>query len=166
MSLASLCHREIVCVAGQASARKAAEVMRKHHVGALAVTDPQDAAHVIGVLTDRDIVVDALAQGKSVDDCTAASLCHPQLVGMPITATLQEAIAHMLQHGVRRLFVANADGSLSGLISIDDIIEAIAQELGDLSRMLRVNLEREDARTQVRNTATTPPALYLVRHEP
>ncbi|MFN5776583.1 MAG: hypothetical protein ACK45K_10035 [Burkholderiaceae bacterium] len=67
---------------------------------------------------------------------------------------------------MRRLFVANADGSLSGLISLDDIIEAIAQELGDLSRMLRVNLEREDARTQVRNTATMPPALYLVRHEP
>jgi CBS domain containing-hemolysin-like protein len=166
MSLAPLCRREIVCVAGQASARKAAEVMRQHHVGALAVTDPQDAAHVMGVLTDRDLVVDALALGKSVDECTAASLCHPQLVGMPITATLQEAIAHMLQHGVRRLFVANADGSLSGLISLDDIIEAIAQELGDLSRMLRVNLEREDARTQVRNTATMPPALYLVRHEP
>lgn len=166
MSLASLCHREIVCVAGQASARKAAEVMRKHHVGALAVTDPQDAAHVMGVLTDRDIVVDALAQGKSVDECTAASLCHPQLVGVPITATLQEAIAHMLQHGVRRLFVANADGSLSGLISIDDLVEAIAQEVGDLSRLLRVNVEREAARTQVRQTAATPPALYLVRHEP
>ena len=129
MSLASLCHREIVCVPGQVPVRKAAEIMRKHHVGALAVTDPQDAAHVMGVLTDRDIVVDALAQGKSVDECTAASLCHPQLVGMPITATLQEAIAHMLQHGVRRLFVANADGSLSGLISIDDLVEAIAQEV-------------------------------------
>lgn len=166
MSLAFLCHREIVCVAGQASARKAAEVMRKHHVGALAVTDPQDAAHVIGVLTDRDIVVDALAQGKSVDECTAASLCHPQLVGVPITATVQEAIAHMLQHGVRRLFVANADGSLSGLISIDDLVEAIAQEVGDLSRLLRVNVEREAARTQVHQSAITPPALYLVRHEP
>lgn len=166
MSLASLCHREIVCVAGQASARKAAEVMRKHHVGALAVTDPQDAAHVIGVLTDRDIVLDVLAQGKSADDCTAASLCHPQLVGVPISSTVQEAVAHMLQHGVRRLFVANADGSLSGLISIDDLIEAIAEELGDLSRTLRVNLEKEDARTHVRDAAVTPPALYLVRHEP
>ena len=166
MSIASLGHREIVCVAGQASARKAAEVMRKHHVGALAVTDPQDAAHVIGVLTDRDIVVDALAQGKSPDDCTAASLCHPQLVGVPISATRQEAIAPMLQHGVRRLFVANADGSLSGLISLDDLMESIAGELVDLSRTLRVNIEREDARTQVRDRPAPPQALYLVHHEP
>lgn len=166
MSLASLCHREIVCVAGQAPARKAAEVMRKHHVGAVAVTDPQDASHVIGLLTDRDIVVDALALGKSVDECTAASLCHPQLVGVPITATRHEAIAHMLQHGVRRLFVAHADGSLSGLISMDDLLEAMAEELGDLSRTLRVNLEREDARTQVRQAAMTTSPLYLVRHEP
>jgi CBS domain-containing protein len=166
MSLASMCHREIVCVAGQASARQAAEVMRKHHVGALAVTDPHDATHVIGLLTDRDIVVDALALGQSADDCTAASLCHPQLVGVPVTATLREAIAHMLQHGVRRLFVANADGSLCGLISLDDLIKVIAQELSDLSRTLRVNLEREDARTQLRTQAVTPPSLYLVRHEP
>lgn len=166
MSLASLCHREIVCVSGQSPVRKAAEVMRKHHVGALAVTDPQDAAHVIGVLTDRDIVVDVLAQGHSADERTAASICRPQLVGVPISSTVQEAIAHMLQHGVRRLFVANADGSLSGLISLDDLIEAIAAELGDLARTLRVNLDNEDARTRVRETPVTQPALYLVRHEP
>ena len=166
MSLASLCHREIVCVAGQVPVRKAAEVMRKHHVGALAVTDPQDAAHVIGVLTDRDIVVDVLAQGQSPDERTAASICHPQLVGVPVSSTIQEAIAHMLQHGVRRLFVANADGSLCGLLSMDDLIEAIADELGDLARTLRVNLDKEDVRTRVRDTPVTQPALYLVRNEP
>jgi CBS domain-containing protein len=166
MSLASLCHREIVCVPGQVPVRKAAEIMRKHHVGALAVTDPQDAAHVIGVLTDRDMVVDVIAQGHSPDERTAAASCHPQLVGVPVTASIQEAIAHMLQHGVRRLFVANADGSLCGLISMDDLIEAIADELGDLARTLRVNLDHEASRTQVHDKPSTPPALYLVRHEP
>ena len=166
MSLASLCHREIVCVAGQASVRKAAEVMRKHHVGALAVTDPQDAAHVIGVLTDRDIVVEVLAQGQSPDECTAASACHPQLVGVPVTASLQEAISHMLQHGVRRLFVANGDGSLKGLLSMDDLIEAIAGELSDLAHTLRINVDKEDARTRARDKPLVQPALYLVRHEP
>lgn len=99
MSLASLCHRDIVCVPGQASVRHAAEIMRKHHVGALAVTDPQDAAHVIGVLTDRDVVIDVLAKGQSPDECTAANACHPQLVGVAASATVQDALAHMLKHG-------------------------------------------------------------------
>jgi CBS domain-containing protein len=166
MSLASLCHREIVCVAGQASVRKAAEVMRKHHVGALAVTDPQDAAHVVGMLTDRDIVVDVLAQGASADERTAASACHPQLIGVPVTSSKHDAIAHMLKHGVRRLFVANADGSLTGLISMDDLIEAMADELGDLARTLRVNIDNEDARTALRDKPAVQPTLYLVRNEP
>lgn len=166
MSLASLCHREIICVAGQASVRKAAEIMRKHHVGALAVTDPQDAAHVVGVLTDRDIVVEVLAQGASADERSSASACHPQLIGVPVTSTRHDAIAHMLKHGVRRLLVANADGSLCGLISMDDLIEAMADELGDLARTLRVNVNNEDARTAQRDKPTVQPTLYLVRNEP
>lgn len=166
MSLASLCHREIVCVPGQASIRKAAEVMRKHHVGALAVTDPQDAAHVIGVLTDRDIVVDVLAQGGSADERTASSACHPQLIGVPVTSSRHDAITHMLKHGVRRLFVANADGSLSGLISMDDLVEAMADELAGVARTLRVNVDNENARTALRDKPVVQPTLYLVRNEP
>jgi CBS domain containing-hemolysin-like protein len=167
MSLAPLCHREIVCVSGQDPIRKAAEVMRKQHVGALAVTDPQDSSRVMGLLTDRDMVVDLLALGHSPDERTAGDLCRSKLVGVPASSTLQDAISHMQQHGVRRLFVAQADGSLMGLISIDDLIEAIADELGDLARTLRINIDKEDARTRPAEKPVLPPSsLYLVRHEP
>lgn len=167
MSIAHLCHREIVCVAAHVPVRKAAEVMRKHHVGALAVTDTQNAAHVVGILTDRDIVVDLLAKGLSPDEVTVASLCHGQLVGVPVTATLQEAVSHMLKHGVRRLFVAKADGSLIGLISLDDLLEAIADQLSDLARTLRINIDQEDVRTSVsEKKPAIQPGLYLVHNEP
>jgi CBS domain-containing protein len=66
MNLASLCRRDIISVSAQASVHKAAELMRVHHVGALALTDPEDPAQVVGVVTDRDLVVNLLAQGLSL----------------------------------------------------------------------------------------------------
>jgi CBS domain-containing protein len=167
MSLAPLCHREIVCIPAHVPVRKAAEMMRKQHVGALAVTDSQDSARVVGLVTDRDIVVDVLAVGHSPDEKTVASVCRSQLVGVAASSSLQEAISHMEQYGVRRLFVARDDGSLLGLISMDDLIEAIADELGDLARTLRINIDKEDERTHPADTkSVVQPSLYLVRNEP
>ena len=83
MNLASLCQRDILSVSAEASVQKAADLMRVNHVGALALTDPEDPARVVGVVTDRDLVVNLLAQGRLPDEHPIGAYSHAQLIGVP-----------------------------------------------------------------------------------
>lgn len=49
---------------------------------------------------------------------------------------------------------------------MDDLIESLASELGDVARTLRANIDKENERTRARDLPVEQPALYLVRHEP
>lgn len=167
MDISSLCQREIVSVSGNASIREAAEAMRHHHVGALIVTDPEDPGRAVGVVTDRDLVIDLLASGRPVEQETIGTLCSPNLVGIPATATVQEAAQAMRRAGVRRLVVMRPGGSLVGLVSADDLFEAIGGELEALAGALRTGISLESSRTIPDVPAfEMPRAIYLPGHEP
>jgi CBS domain-containing protein len=167
MEIASLCQREIVSVRADASIREAAEAMRHHHVGALVVTDPEEPGRAIGVVTDRNLVVDLLARGLPVDGQDIGTLCSTELVGIPATATVQEAVEAMRRAGVRRLLVVHPGGSLLGLVSADDLFEAIAGELEALAAALRSGISRESMRTMPDGPVfEMPEAIYLPGHEP
>ncbi len=86
---------------------------------------------------------------------------------MPSTASLQEAVQEMRRAGVRRVLVVRPGGSLAGLVSADDLFEAIAGELQDLAAALRSGIAQESLRT----TPDTPQfdmprSVYLPGHEP
>ena len=68
MTLSELCQRDILTLSAEASVQKAADLMRTQHVGALALTAPEDPVLVVGVVTDRDLVVNLLAQGRAPDE--------------------------------------------------------------------------------------------------
>jgi CBS domain-containing protein len=167
MDISSLCRREIVSVSANASIREAAEAMRHHHVGALVVTDPEEPGRAVGVVTDRTLVVDLLAPGLPVDGQTIGALCRTNLVGVPATASVQEAVQAMRRAGVRRLLVAQPGGSLVGLVSADDLFEAIAGELEALAGALRSGISRESLRTTPDGPGfELASAVYLPGHEP
>lgn len=167
MNISSLCHRDIVSISGSASVREAAQAMRTHHVGALVVTDPEEPGRAIGVVTDRDLVVDFLAPGLPVEGQSIAAFCSRDLVGMPATATIPEAVEAMRRAGVRRLLVVEPGGCLLGLLSADDVFEAIAGELDVLSAALRSGIARENLRTVPDGPGfRLPQAVYLPGHQP
>lgn len=167
MDISSLCQREIVSVGANASIREAAEAMQNHHVGALVVTDPEEPGRAVGVVTDRDLVVDLLARGLPVEGRTIGTLCSTTLVGIPATATIQEAVQAMRRAGVRRLLVVRPGGILAGLVSADDVFEAIAGELETLAGALRSGIARETVRTKRDGPGfELPREIYLPGHEP
>lgn len=173
MDISKLCRREIVSVSANASVREAAMAMRAHHVGSLIVTDPEEGGRAMGVITDRDLVINLLAPGAPVDGQTIGSLCSTQLVGIVATATVGDAVQAMRNAGVRRLLVVRSDGSLVGLVSSDDLFEAIAGEFEALTGALRSGLARENVRTMANghsghngNGGDFPRAIYLPGHEP
>lgn len=167
MQIASLCHREVVSVPASASVQQAAAVMRNEHVGALALTDPYSPGRVIGVVTDRDLVVDLLAQGHPVDQAIG-SIARTELAGVQGDASVDEAVQEMRRRGVRRLLVLGPDGTIVGLVSADDLLEAVARQLDGLAATLRDGVAAEGSRerAQARAQSEPPRPLYATRAEP
>lgn len=162
MDLGSLCHRAIVSVDRSATVQQAAALMREHHVGSVVITETQDEGHrVCGLVTDRDLAIEVMARGGDGSLGRISQLATGKLVGAPMRASLDDAIALMQTHGVRRLLVHDDDGGLIGLISFDDVLRACADRLNALADVLRKGIERETAERQVVAAAPRQPLLRV-----
>lgn len=166
LSLAQLCQRDTLTLSAEASVRKAAEMMRTHHVGALALTDPEDPTRVVGVVTDRDLVIHLLAQDRAPQEQNIGAFGTTHLIRVPGSATVHEAVQAMNQHGVRRVFITEPNGRLMGLLSLDDVLAQLAQELGGLAQALRIGIDLESSRTSPLFRPGEAGSMYLAQHEP
>jgi predicted transcriptional regulator len=122
-------------------------MMRDHHVGTLVVTSGDARGEqVCGIVTDRDLVVDALARMPLELDMEVGDLAHVDLTLIAENASLDQAVAAMQDNGVRRLLVTDGEHHLSGIISLDDVIEACAEQVGGLATIIRNGMDRELAK--------------------
>jgi CBS domain-containing protein len=154
MSIANICRREIVTIDAGASLRSAAILMREHHVGALVVTVEQDGRQqAVGIVTDRDLAVEILTRELDPHQVQVAQVASRHLASVPSSADLAEAVAAMRDAGVRRLLVTEHEGQLVGFLSVDDLFEALAAQLGGLALALRKGIAREG----VERGAIAPP---------
>ncbi len=146
MRIADICQRHVITVDATATLREAAARMREHHVGALVVTAEADGRdQVVGVLTDRDLAIEVLARGLSGGELHVAELASRALAAVPESAGIPDALATMSRLGVRRLLVTGAQGELSGFVSADDLLDALAAQLGSLAAALKAGFAREAA---------------------
>ncbi|MBD0329921.1 MAG: CBS domain-containing protein [Thermoleophilia bacterium] len=107
---------------------EAARLMRDQDVGPLPIVEGE---RVVGMLTDRDIVVRAIAEGRDPQSVTAHEVASKQLVTIDPEQPLDEAARLMAQHQVRRLPVCEEDGRLVGIVAQADVaIEAPAEKAG------------------------------------
>jgi hypothetical protein len=147
-TVGTICQRSVVTIDSDCSIQDAAQQMREHHVGALVVVaDEQslsaNACRVCGVITDRDLTVEALARGLDPQAISVGALISGKAVAVPEQASVSEAIAVMRQEGVRRVLVTGAQRQLCGILSLDDVMGALSEELGDLAESMRRGLARE-----------------------
>lgn len=146
MRIADICQRHIITIDASATLKDAAARMREHHVGALVVTaENRGRDQVVGILTDRDLAIEALARGLSGADVQVAPLASRHLAAVPETGGITEAVAVMRQAGVRRLLVTGDQGELTGFVTSDDLLDALAMELGGLAAAVKAGLARETA---------------------
>ena len=110
----------------------AARTMREQDIGDVVVADGETLA---GVLTDRDIVVRAVAERRDTDTTTVGQVMTPDLVTVRADDTIQQAALLMRDKAVRRLLVCDDDGGLVGVVSIGDLAERIDPDsvLGGIS---------------------------------
>jgi CBS domain-containing protein len=122
--------------------------MREHHAGDVVVTDDFDGRRIpVGIVTDRDIVVGVLAQELNPAGLTVGEIMTAALVTAKERDGVFETVRLMRAEAVRRVPIVDADGSLIGIVSLDDIVELMAEELGDLATLIRQEQRKE---TEVR----------------
>ncbi|HSX92496.1 MAG TPA: CBS domain-containing protein [Hydrogenophaga sp.] len=156
MNIASLCRRAAVAIDADTPLEEAALLMFDEHVGALLVVTGDNPPKVVGVVTDRDIVVDAVARRPALGDgLRIGHLAKSPPLAVQGTAGVHEAAAAMEQAGVRRLLVVDDDGGVIGVVSLDDLLVAVAEDLRLLASALRKGLAHEH---QERATAPPPKA--------
>jgi CBS domain-containing protein len=121
---------------------EAARRMRTSHVGDLVVVDSQ--RRPIGLLTDRDIVVGAVAQSpERLSGLLVGDVMTREVVTVRGTEEFEEIIGIMRRHGMRRLPVVAHDGRLEGIITLDDVLRRIATEVGQLVGLIALEQQRE-----------------------
>jgi len=96
-----------------------ARLMDDRDIGALGV---MEEGRLVGVLTDRDIVIRALARDREPFALTAGDLASGDVVAVSIDASVEEAERRMRQRAVRRLFIVAEDGRPLGILTVDDLI--------------------------------------------
>jgi CBS domain-containing protein len=106
-----------VTVSGDATLVEAAKAMAQQDIGPVLV---EDGGRLLGILTDRDIVVRAIAEGRDPGSTTAREVCTESVVSLTPDQTVDEAIRLMREHDVRRVPVVQ-DGRPAGVISIGDL---------------------------------------------
>lgn len=160
MNLASLCTREVVGIPAGATPREAAALMCEEHVGALVVVTPEDPPQVVGIVTDRDLALDVLGRDAAGTPAGIGALVRGRPLGVPGTASLRDAAVSMEQGGVRRLLVVDDDGGVIGIVSADDLLQAMADDLATLARSLRSGIAREAGERKVVTRPARPRAVY------
>lgn len=155
MDLASLCTREVVGIDAESTLRDAAALMCDEHVGALVVTTGGQPSQVVGIVTDRDLAIDVLGRPGSPDDLRIGHVAKAPPLAVEGRTSLGDAAKAMEQGGVRRLLVVDPDGGVIGIVSSDDLLCAISEELENVARALRSNIRREQSQRKVVTTGET-----------
>jgi CBS domain-containing protein len=127
MSVGALCNHNVVTIGAQADIAEAATALRQSHVGDVIVTElRQGRPHAIGIITDRDIVVEVLAQNVDPGTLTVGDVMSTDLLTLREDNSVETALREMARAGVRRAPVVASDQTLVGVLSVDDAIAHLA----------------------------------------
>jgi CBS domain-containing protein len=136
MHIGEICTIQPITCTRDESIQGAALEMRTHHVGDVIVVDEPDGERVpVGILTDRDIVVSVIALGLDPASLLVGDIMSDDLMTCSEGDDVYESIERMRQRGIRRMPVLNAHGALAGVVSVDDLLGFLAEEMGELARI-------------------------------
>ena len=123
MRIKDLMTKDPGCCVPSDTAQKAASIMRDENAGIVPVIENEQSLRVVGVVTDRDLCMNIVAEGRdpetvSVDECmtTAVVTCSPN-------DSVERVTELMRENQIRRVPVVNAEGDLQGIVSLADVVD-------------------------------------------
>jgi CBS domain-containing protein len=136
MGITEFCNRDVVCCSRDTSIVDAAALMRHRHIGNVIVIDQTGGKRVpVGIVTDRDIVVEVVAAGLDPKLIKLGDLVLTPLTTIEEGAGYAETVRLMSVKGIRRMPVVDAAGCLVGIITLDDMLRQLAGPLAALSEL-------------------------------
>lgn len=144
MPIGEVCNKEIITVQSEDSVLDAAKLMRQNHVGDVLVVENRNGIDFpIGIVTDRDLVMEIMAPELDASVITVGDIMAPEFTTVKESAGLFEAIQHMRNMAVRRLPVVDESGQLVGIVTLDDLLVLLADELHALARLVTREQQKE-----------------------
>ncbi len=149
MNVGEICNREVIIMGKDGSIRDAAQLMREFHVGDIVIVEERDQQrYPVGILTDRDMVIEILANDVDADAVDVGDAMSFDLLTAREDDSIWDTIKRMRSKGVRRIPVVDQKGVLAGILAMDDLIEIFAEQLTDVAALIAREQKRE---RQLRN---------------
>ncbi|QEY63120.1 CBS domain-containing protein [Metapseudomonas lalkuanensis] len=147
MSIGKYCKRNVVVVAPTESILAAARLMSQHHVGDLVLAEQvgENRYRPLGIVTDRDIVLEIVTNNETALERTSVGAMKVQdLVTAGEKEDVFDVIGRMRHFSIRRMPIVDDQGLLVGIISVDDLLRVLAENLRDLSQLVGFQSLREN----------------------
>lgn len=144
LNAGEVCSRIVTIAERGMAVDEAARLMREHHVGCLIVVDETPQGRMpVGILTDRDIVTSIVAKDVDTTFLCLEDVMVRDLVTARESDSLMDLLGLMRRKGVRRLPVLGAKGELVGLVTLDDVLDVLAQQFSALAAAIESEQRRE-----------------------
>ncbi|MGE3975521.1 MAG: CBS domain-containing protein [Bdellovibrionales bacterium] len=149
MPISDLCSQKLISVERTATLQHAARLMKKYHVGGVVVVESNGKNKPVGILTDRDIVLGVVAENLP-HTTLVEDVMSKNVVQVTKSEGISSVIDKMEREGVRRIIVTDDAGNAFGLVSSDDVLQLIAQEMNGLDRLVQRQVQNEKFNRQER----------------
>ena len=144
MNVGNYCTRDVIITDTDSSILEVTKLMRQHHVGSVVIVSRNnDGVRPVGIITDRDIVVEVLAKDVPMDSITIEDV----MTRAPVVARedddLFTTMEMMRLKGIRRIPVVDSLGLLAGILTTDDLLEIIDEEVGNIVSLISHEQKQE-----------------------
>lgn len=144
MQLSTFCMLDVACCSPRTTVLEAAHLMRRKHTGDLVVIDDDEQKpSPLGIITDRDVVVEVLGKGLDPAITTVGSVIHTPVVVAEEGEDSSHVMERMRVHGVRRIPVVGAGGKLVGIVTVDDMLKRLASDAALLTQIVSLEQAQE-----------------------
>jgi len=144
MNVGEFCNRDVVICNKDTPLLEVAQLMRDQHVGSVVITAEVQQKNIpLGIITDRDIVLEINAPELDIKQYNACDVMGHEIITANLNDDLWGVIRLMRQKGIRRIPVVDDTHTLQGIISFDDLLEALVEEFGDLVQLISREQKRE-----------------------
>lgn len=144
MNVGNYCTRDVIITDTDSNILEVTKLMRNHHVGSVVIVSrSNDGVRPVGIITDRDIVVEVLAKDVQLDSITVEDVMSRSPILAREDDDLFTTMETMRLRGIRRIPVVDSLGLLAGILTTDDLLEIIYEEVGNIVSLVSHEQKQE-----------------------
>jgi CBS domain-containing protein len=144
MPVGEICNRDVIVLRRDETILEAAKLMRHHHVGDVIIVEERDGVRIpVGIVTDRDLVVEIMATELDQAVITVGDIIEQELITVKENVAIFDALQYMRSKTVRRLPVVDENGALVGILTLDDLLELLSEELLAIAKLVNYQRQKE-----------------------